>query len=585
MVLALIPVVLLAVSEAALRLAGQGGHAPLFREIGAAAGGLLVEVDWRGSQSYFFNRKPGRGACHQQSFLMPKPPGVVRIFLAGESAIQGFPQPLPLSAGAFLEAMLEDAWPGRDVEVINLGTTAVASFAVADMVKQALRYAPDLVIVYAGNNEFFGAYGVSSQHYAGSHPRILRLTRALHGLAVVQWVAGWRPPVAEAPDSLMEGMMREQQLAPESRLRARAADLLEAHITRMARAARAAGVPLMVCSLACNERDLAPIGGGAAALAAFEAAQTALAAGRVAEAAADFQRAIDLDLQPWRPTTPQQEVLRRVAQEPGVWWCDVRAAFRAESPGGLIGWELMDDHVHPSLAGQCALARAMVERLATVPGVLQVPASADGVLDDCPAYAARLGANPYDALASGMTMLSLFRNGIFRVHNSAAAARWQERVGALAAALPREVALRLQTRLREEALSRGSSPVSALAAEVLVELGRYADAEPLFRVACRAVPPYAPVRRQYGYWYFWCRQQVNGALSAADRAGLRDEILRGDVLLRYGESPSGRAEYYMGKCWELLGDTAQAQRLLARAAEKQRSRSAEATPDAAPVAP
>ena len=52
-------------------------------------------------------------------FATPAPPGTVRVVFLGESAIQGFPQPLPLTNGSFLEAMLRDAWQGeRDVEVL-----------------------------------------------------------------------------------------------------------------------------------------------------------------------------------------------------------------------------------------------------------------------------------------------------------------------------------------------------------------------------------------------------------------------------------------------------------------------------------
>jgi hypothetical protein len=57
----------------------------------------------------------------------------------GESAAKGYPQPRNLSMQSFLEAMLQDAWPDRKVEVISLGTTAVASFPLVSMVREAVR--------------------------------------------------------------------------------------------------------------------------------------------------------------------------------------------------------------------------------------------------------------------------------------------------------------------------------------------------------------------------------------------------------------------------------------------------------------
>ena len=69
---------------------------------------------------------------------------------------------LALGLAAFLQLMLQDAWPDRRVEVINLGTTAIASFPVLGITTEALDYEPDLVVVYTGHNEFFGTYGVAS---------------------------------------------------------------------------------------------------------------------------------------------------------------------------------------------------------------------------------------------------------------------------------------------------------------------------------------------------------------------------------------------------------------------------------------
>ena len=49
--------------------------------------------------------------------------------------------------------------PDKTVEVFNLGITSIASFAVAQVVKDALALEPDLVVVYTGHNEFYGIYG------------------------------------------------------------------------------------------------------------------------------------------------------------------------------------------------------------------------------------------------------------------------------------------------------------------------------------------------------------------------------------------------------------------------------------------
>ena len=78
--------------------------------------------------------------------------------------------------------MLADVWPEREVEVVNLGITSIASFAVAQVVEDALALSPDLVVVYTGHNEFYGLYG------AGRHQRLQYFLRQLHLTHLGGWI-------------------------------------------------------------------------------------------------------------------------------------------------------------------------------------------------------------------------------------------------------------------------------------------------------------------------------------------------------------------------------------------------------------
>src|SRR5947207_860757 len=145
-----------------------------------------------------------------------------------ESAIKGFPEPRNLAASAFLADMLKDAWPDRKVEIINLGTTAVASFPVLEILTEALNYTPDLVVVYTGHNEFFGTYGVASRGWAGSKPWMLKANRAMHSLALVQGIEKILPQGGpQEKKTLMEVMVGQSYTAPHSWSRAAAARNLE----------------------------------------------------------------------------------------------------------------------------------------------------------------------------------------------------------------------------------------------------------------------------------------------------------------------------------------------------------------------
>jgi hypothetical protein len=207
----LLPVLLVAVVEIVLRLFGWGGYPPFITEIGETAPGQkLCSVDADATRPYFFANPDRPGFAEETAFVMPKPADTVRIFLVGESAAKGYPQPRNLAMSAFLAEMLADLSKesGKKVEVINLGTTAVASYPLVAMTAEVARYQPDYIVFYVGNNEFFGAYGTASINSVGTLPTwTLPLMASARGLAVVQATEALFRGGAAEDRTLMEQMI------------------------------------------------------------------------------------------------------------------------------------------------------------------------------------------------------------------------------------------------------------------------------------------------------------------------------------------------------------------------------------------
>ena len=88
--------------------------------------------------------------------------GTVRIFVLGASTVIGFPNPYHTAFPSFLKLMLADVAEDVRVEIINCGMTAINSFSLLDFMDEVVEYEPDLVILYAGHNEFVGPYGVTT---------------------------------------------------------------------------------------------------------------------------------------------------------------------------------------------------------------------------------------------------------------------------------------------------------------------------------------------------------------------------------------------------------------------------------------
>lgn len=585
----LLPVLALLVIELMLRLAGIGGYDSILKEVDETPNGKLVVTNISGVRNFFFANPDRSGAIGQYAFTTPKQENTVRVVLLGGSMMKGFPQSPRFAVSSFLREMLSDAWPERNVEVINLGTTAVASFPVKEFLRQALEYEPDLVIIASGHNEFYGAYGVASSNEAGSSPAMLELQYHLNGLGIVQGLTRLMHSFQDdSASSLMQVMVGQDYVAPDSWKREAAATLLYDHIGKMIELGRDKAVPVMVCTLPGNERNLAPIGANIVdndaavildmaehsyskqpeavinklnellqhhpdnARAHYYLGKAWFATGDFQQAQQHFIRARDLDPMPWRATSMSQQAIRRAVAEQGAQLCEAEAAFRKHSPGGSIGWELMDDHVHPSLPGQELLARTIVETLTQRHDVLQVTKQNFDALPDTGSYLHRLGDNLYDRYAVAHLLRTLYTIPFMEQSNPKALRHFNKlalRLESLMSPEIRDIVWQWQHILAHE---NTTLPVSGLVAKAMLEQKHYAEALALFDVAQHSVASYSELNLEYVYYWLTVQRQQSGEFNDADRARATEAINRGKILLQHKGKESEKIQHYIDKLQQLL---------------------------------
>jgi lysophospholipase L1-like esterase len=590
-----LPFLALGLVEGVLRLFGLGGYPPFVRDVGEWRGSLLMMVEPAATRPYFFAARDRPGYADQSVFLMPKPPGTLRIFLVGESAAKGYPQPPNLSMGSFLQAMLQNLHPDKKIELINFGTTGVSTFPLIYMVRELVRYSPDIVIVYAGNNEFYGAYGVASTSRGLGSRSGLKAQRAIRSLAILQKLDEILHPPPTTDTSLMEIMMGDPGIDPDDSRRRLAARNLGENIREMIRTCRQAGVPILVCTTAVNEAGLAPIGNPPVLDPALPGGTTADQAEQILgprpaeaekllrdhlgtnpldarawfllgrslllqkkDALEAFREANRLDRMPWRPSDDLQEAIREAAKSEAVPLCDVQAWFRNKSPGGVIGWELLDDHVHPSLEGQAEAARAMLTSLASTQGPLSVPKDCLAKLPGNLANAAKLGTNEWDRYGTWHGLRVIFHVPFLRRSNPDVYQRYDSSARAVEATLSPAMTenIRLWQSFRPHA--GGKRPITGMVARQHLRESNFKDALPLYQIAQTQVPLFTSWHMEYLYFELACREKLNGRLDDSAQAKAREELERGRFLLQRGFSESGMAERYMGRIHQMLGEQREA---------------------------
>ena len=642
--------------EIALRLFGFGGYPPFIRSVGTLTQGeQLCIVEPAASKPYFFANPTRPGYAEQSSFIMPKPKDTLRIFIIGESAAKGYPQPRNLAMSEFLQTMLGDVLPQKRVEVINLGTTAVASFPLVYQVQDALRYQPDWFVFYVGNNEFFGAYGTASINAAGTMPLwALKLMRAARGLALVQAVESVVRAGADENRTLMEQMIGQTFIAYDSPLREAAARNLQANLGDMLDQVKAAGVAALVCTTASNESGLAPLGqddvsnlSGAALeefnellrqAAACSSAQSAQAvellgkaallaprsaltqfmlanaqanAGDLVAARKAFLLARDLDTMPWRPISVTEQAIRDTAAARRVLLCDIAFKFRNMSARGATDWELLDDHVHPSLQGQVQAARAMAQDVAlaiantnalantpanpTAPTQMPTQLGTSNTSLNDPSnwntYAQRLGSNPFDTYRVNHTLRTLFGIGFMKNNNKQAFDRYESACKNFESTLSPSMLEAAREWQTSKPHAGGMRPLTGMEARVFLRENKTEQALALYEIAQKQVPNYTSWKLEYIYFTLACQERlaqqqfkdatalvntqgasatappntqanINSApvnfLTESQMQQAADGIAEGNFLLRQGFSESGFTERYVGRLHQLRGEWSQA---------------------------
>ena len=151
----LLPLLILVIIEASLRVAGVGYQPELLTP-------CTVQGTHASCYNLFFAVPffPAGSVQTPRLYSIPaqKPAGTYRIFVLGESAAMGDPDPA-YGFSRYLEVLLRERFPSVKFEVVNTGSVAINSHVVLPIAKGLADQHPDLFIIYSGNNEVVGPYG------------------------------------------------------------------------------------------------------------------------------------------------------------------------------------------------------------------------------------------------------------------------------------------------------------------------------------------------------------------------------------------------------------------------------------------
>lgn len=414
--LLLLPLAALMVLETLLRIFSYGPNLDLI-VIKEKAGQKYYALNPEVGQRYFTQGIAAVPQLYEETFAYHKPQNGYRIFCLGESTTASFPYELNARFHRLLQDRLTTLFPGKTIEVINVGLSAVNSFSVREFAEELIDYQPDLFLLYLGHNEFYGAFGVGSTQYLGKSRTVIRFYLWLQKFKIFQLLRNTitafkgntgKSSVAAPTQTLMEQVVGNQYLAFGSADYQKAAQSFRENLTDIIKIAQNNNIGILVSTLTSNLKDHPPFHSlfsaqlpseaktqweknfqhgvewekqkaYAPALTAYREAEKLDAAPaklhfqigkcyealqRYPEALAAYQQARDADALRFRAAGEFNEIIRQVCRNVKAPIVEMEKSFADHSPNGITGAELICEHLHPNFAGYFLMAKTFCTAMA-----------------------------------------------------------------------------------------------------------------------------------------------------------------------------------------------------------------------------
>ena len=408
-ILFLIPIVVLVSLELILRLTGYENNLNIVSSVERNNKNYYTINQLVGKRYFDEDRLYYKKGAHDY-FEVNKQPNTIRIFCFGESTTAGFPYEYNATPTEFLKERLNNALPDKNIEVINTAIAATNSFTVNEFAKELVKYNPDLFIVYMGQNEFYGVYGVGSTISVGGGNRwIIKTYLWLQQFKTFLLLKKIINSISDLfkSDSSEEDKLLMEQMAENHSIRYNDSDYKTAvknfkeNYAELIETAKENKIPIIISTLVINEGDLPPFvslrsetlndtlkkkgqilfdsgikeqmdGKYQNAISYFKKslvidslpanvhyklAECYKKLGQYKDAKAEFSLARDLDGLRFRAPSEFNLIIKNLADAFKVPLADVNKEFKENSFNDIIGSDLLMDHVHPNIKGYFLLSK------------------------------------------------------------------------------------------------------------------------------------------------------------------------------------------------------------------------------------
>ena len=369
-ILIAVPVLFFVLLELGLRAFGYGFNNEQWDTV--VEGKLMLNQDI--AKRYFYNTTT-IPYSDQDVFDSEKKPNAFRVFVLGGSSAAGYPF-LPLgSFSRYIRDRLQLLYPSSVIEVVNLSMTAINSYTIRDLFPGVLEQKPDLILIYAGHNEYYGALGVGSMESLGTSRQMVNLLLYLNRYKTVQllrnaiqWTMKLFSGNEKASGTLMSRMAKEQSIGFDTETFQDGISQFEGNMRDVLDMAKEKNVTVILSTLTSNLKDQPPFistktDDFPSANKIYSQAKIKLNNGNNKTADSLFRFAKDLDALRFRAPEKMNSLITSFSEEYKLPLVNVDSAFSSISPDGIVGNNLMTDHLHPTLKGYLYLGKLFFKKM------------------------------------------------------------------------------------------------------------------------------------------------------------------------------------------------------------------------------
>jgi tetratricopeptide (TPR) repeat protein len=374
MIVILIPILFFILLETGLRIFDYGRNDDQWISVTETKQMLNPDIGGR----YFFNTK-NFPQSNNEAFDIIKKKNAFRIFVLGGSSAAGFPYSPNGTFSRYIRQRLELLYPEIPIEVINVAITATNSYTIRDLLPKIIEQKPDLILIYAGHNEYYGALGVGSMENIGDSRRFVHfiiwinkfktveLVRNLSG-SISSLFSNDSAQITKRGGTLMARIVKDQLIEFNSEAFNTGINQFNGNLEDILEMAKESNIPVIIGTLVSNLKDQRPFvseknSDQESADSIYYRGQYQLNRKNFKLADSLLRVAKDLDALRFRAPEKMNSIIKGIALKYKCAIVNLDSAFNNVSPDGIVGNNLLVDHLHPTLSGYLLMGRIYVEEM------------------------------------------------------------------------------------------------------------------------------------------------------------------------------------------------------------------------------